>query len=123
MMNLLASMGPEALQGLMGGQAGPGGVFSAGAGGIVPNSPQAAADFGAAQAGPTPPAAPGASFTPGDPAGFANAGLQAPQLPDAMAQMGGLMGMMGDPHANRAQDPFQQMPQSGLMAYLANMGV
>lgn len=99
----------------MGGQSAPGGVFSGGSQSIVPN----AAVGGGAEARPSPPS----SFTPGDPSAFAAAGLTPPPLKDATGQLQGLMNFMGDPHQNRAQDPFAQMPQGGLMSYLQSLGV
>ncbi len=58
-----------------------------------------------------------------DMSAFANYGMTPPSLPDPISQMGGLMGMMGDPHQNRKEDPFMQQQQGGLMAYLQQLGV
>ena len=67
---------------------------------------------------PTPPS----SFTPGDVSGFANYGMTPPPLPDPMQQMGGLMGMMGNPNQNQ-QKPERRPVPGGLMAYLQSLGV
>lgn len=64
---------------------------------------------------PTPPEQPQGSYVPGDVSGFAGSGMQAPPLPDAMGQLGGLMGMMGKP---QQQQPMQQQQPGGLMSYL-----
>lgn len=68
---------------------------------------------------PTPPNL----FQPGDVSGFANAGMQAPPLPDPAGQMRGLMSFMGDPHQNSKEDKFQGAPKGGLMSYLQTLGV
>jgi hypothetical protein len=60
---------------------------------------------------------------PGNVSGFANYGMQAPALQDPMAQIRGIMALAGDPNINRKEDPFQQLPEGGLMAYLRSLGV
>ena len=70
-----------------------------------------------------PPEMPSLSSGQSDVSGFANFGMTPPPLPDPISQMGGLMGMMGDPHQNRKEDPFLQQQQGGLMAYLQQLGV
>lgn len=54
----------------------------------------------------------------GDPSGFANAGMQAPQQEDSLLKLKGLMSLGSQP------EPRQRRPQKqgGLMSYLANLG-
>jgi hypothetical protein len=60
----------------------------------------------------------------GDPSGFANAGMQAPQLPDPTQQMGGLMNLILKQAVDqKLQQPNNRQPQGGLMAYLSQLGV
>lgn len=66
---------------------------------------------------------PPVSGKPGDVSGFANYGMQAPTLPDPLAQLRGLMAFAGDPHVNKKEDPFVFPPPGGLMAYLRSLGV
>ena len=71
------------------------------------------------KAPPTPPELPKTMPNYGDASGFANAGMQAPALPDAMGNIMGLMKMAG------AQNQPKQMiqPQQGnLMNYLQQLG-
>ena len=55
----------------------------------------------------------------GDPSGFANYGMESPQLPNPMQEIGGLMKMAA--LGNRIEDPFARAPQGGLMAYLQSL--
>lgn len=54
----------------------------------------------------------------GDPSGFANAGMQAPQQDTPLLALKGLMSLGGQ---NKPREKRQQK-QGGLMSYLANLG-
>ena len=96
-----------------------------GGGGMIMNHPQGGGIMGRGEVIPEGeefpkiPEAPKVRGPQGDPSGFANYGMQAPQLPGPMAQLGGLMAIN-----QKANQPRQQtgMPGGGLMAYLLSLG-